>query len=456
MIGKLSFLLTLIVLVCASCSSRYYIRRGNVIYETGRYYKAETKYDKAFNKARNPELRARAAMLAARCTEDVNKIADAHNRYRKAVQANKELPDPYLKMAEMNVRRGDFDAAFENYERFAELFPEDERAKDGRYYVELLMKDLSQETRYTVELQKDFNSRYGDFGPVFYPEDNNIVYFASSRPQEKRKGKRTDPVTGDAFCHIYVTEYTQEIKGKIHSVESFGSVDGPGVRYIVFLQGCHMRCKYCHNPDTWAGCGENDGAKLMTPQEVLKTAMRYKAYWKQTGGITVSGGEALLQIDFVTELFRLAKENGVNTCLDTSGNPFTMEEPFFGKFNELMKYTDLFMLDIKHIDDEEHKKLTGQTNKNILDMAQYLSKNGKKMWIRHVLVPGITTDERYLKQLREFIDTLKTVDRVEVLPYHTLGVFKWKELGIPYQLDGVEPPTEEQIECAKRILNCQN
>ena len=247
-----------------------------------------------------------------------------------------------------------------------------------------------------------------------------------------------------------------ETLGRVHSVESFGSADGPGVRYIVFLKGCNMRCKYCHNPDTWAKCGENDGAKLMTPQEVLKTAMRYKAYWKQTGGITVSGGEALLQIDFVTELFKLAKEKGVNTCLDTSGNPFTVEEPFFGKFNELMKYTDLFMLDIKHIDDEEHKKLTGQTNKNILDMAQYLSKNGKKMWIRNVLVPGITTDERYLNQLREFIDTLKTVDRVEVLPYHTLGVFKWKELGIPYQLEGVEPPTEEQIECAKRILNCQN
>lgn len=247
-----------------------------------------------------------------------------------------------------------------------------------------------------------------------------------------------------------------ETLGRVHSVESFGSADGPGVRYIVFLKGCNMRCKYCHNPDTWAKCGENDGAKLMTPQEVLKTAMRYKAYWKQTGGITVSGGEALLQIDFVTELFRLAKENGVNTCLDTSGNPFTRKEPFFGKFNELIKYTDLFMLDIKHIDDEEHKKLTGQTNKNILDMAQYLSDNGKKMWIRHVLVLGITTDEKYLKQLREFIDTLKTVDRVEVLPYHTLGVFKWKELGIPYQLDGVEPPTKEQIECAKRILNCQN
>ena len=247
-----------------------------------------------------------------------------------------------------------------------------------------------------------------------------------------------------------------ETLGRVHSVESFGSADGPGVRYIVFLKGCNMRCKYCHNPDTWAKCGENDGAKLMTPQEVLKTAMRYKAYWKQTGGITVSGGEALLQIDFVTELFKLAKEKGVNTCLDTSGNPFTVEEPFFGKFNELMKYTDLFMLDIKHIDDEEHKKLTGQTNKNILDMAQYLSKNGKKMWIRHVLVNRITTDDRYLNHHTEFIDTLKTVDRVEVLPYHTLGVFKWKELGIPYQLEGVEPPTKEQIECAKRILNCQN
>jgi len=148
----------------------------------------------------------------------------------------------------------------------------------------------------------------------------------------------------------------------------------PGSEIYSILKGCNMRCKYCHNPDTWAKCGKNDGAKLMTPQEVLKTAMRYKAYWKQTGGITVSGGEALLQIDFVTELFKLAKEKGVNTCLDTSGNPFTVEEPFFGKFNELMKYTDLFMLDIKHIDDEEHKKLTGQTNKNILDMLNISQK----------------------------------------------------------------------------------
>ena len=247
-------------------------------------------------------------------------------------------------------------------------------------------------------------------------------------------------------------EQANEIKGYVHSLESFGSVDGPGVRYVIFLTGCAMRCQFCHNPDTW----NLKKGTLYTADELLKTALRYRTYWGDKGGITVSGGEPLLQIDFLIELFRKAKEAGVHTTLDTSGNPFTREEPFFGKVQELMKYTDLFMLDIKHIDDEEHKKLTGQTNKNILDMAQYLSKNGKKMWIRHVLVPGITTDERYLKQLREFIDTLKTVDRVEVLPYHTLGVFKWKELGIPYQLDGVEPPTEEQIECAKRILNCQN
>ena len=239
-----------------------------------------------------------------------------------------------------------------------------------------------------------------------------------------------------------------EIKGRIHSVESFGSADGPGVRYIVFLKGCNMRCQYCHNPDTWA----KDGGELMTPEEVLKKALRCKSYWKETCGITVSGGEALLQIDFVTELFRLAKEKGVNTCLDTSGNPFSLEEPFKSKFDELMKYTDLFMLDIKHIDDAAHRKLTGQTNQNILEMAAYLSDHGKAMWIRHVLVPGITTEEDELYRLRSFLDTLKTVERVEVLPYHTLGVFKWKELGIPYQLEGVDPPTKEQIDRAKEIL----
>ena len=194
---------------------------------------------------------------------------------------------------------------------------------------------------------------------------------------------------------------------------------------------------------------------MKTPEEILKQALRYKNYWGKKGGITVSGGEALLQIDFVTELFTLAKEKGVNTCLDTSGNPFTREEPFYSKFEKLMEVTDLFMLDIKEIDEEEHRKLTGQTNKNILDMARCLSEHGKKMWIRHVLVPGITDDEGQLTRLRAFIDTLETVERVEVLPYHTLGVFKWKELGIPYALEDVNPPSAESVARAREILGCE-
>ncbi|MCI5726713.1 MAG: pyruvate formate-lyase-activating protein [Clostridium sp.] len=241
----------------------------------------------------------------------------------------------------------------------------------------------------------------------------------------------------------------EQILGNIHSLESFGSADGPGVRYIIFLRGCNMRCKYCHNPDTWA---KKDGNMLMTADEVLQKALRYKNYWKNNGGITVSGGEALLQIDFLIELFRKAKEKGIHTTLDTSGNPFTRENPFFEKFNVLMKYTDLFMLDIKHIDDECHKKLTGCSNKNILDMANYLSDNNKDMWIRHVLVPGITDSKEQLTNLKEFISTLNSVKKVEILPYHTLGVFKWEELGIPYGLENVNPPSKEQIEEAKRIL----
>lgn len=241
---------------------------------------------------------------------------------------------------------------------------------------------------------------------------------------------------------------TDTIKGNIHSIETFGSADGPGVRYIVFLKGCNMRCKYCHNPDTWAVQGEN----WQTPEEVLKQALRYRPYWRDNGGITVSGGEALLQIDFVTELFRQAKAQGVHTCLDTSGNPFTREQPFYDKFLQLMEVTDLFMLDLKQMDPEKHRELTGWDNANILDMARCLSDHGKSMWIRHVLVPGVTDDEEQLKALKDFVDSLQTVERLEILPYHTLGVFKWKELGIPYGLEDVCPPTEEEMLRAKKLL----
>lgn len=241
------------------------------------------------------------------------------------------------------------------------------------------------------------------------------------------------------------------MNGIIHSTESFGSVDGPGIRFIIFLQGCTMRCQFCHNPDTWNL--QSDEAFSATAEEMLETALRYKSYWKEEGGITVSGGEPLLQIDFLIELFRLAKEKDINTCIDTSGGPFTFEQPFFGKFEELMKYTDLLLVDIKHIDNEAHKKLTGHPNEHILAMTKYLSDINKPIWIRHVLVPGINDSDEYLSKLNDFIKTLGNVQRVDILPYHTFGVGKWEILGIPYQLNDVEPPSEELFEHAKEMLH---
>ena len=238
------------------------------------------------------------------------------------------------------------------------------------------------------------------------------------------------------------------IKGRIHSLESFGAVDGPGIRYLIFLKGCNMRCQYCHNVDTWNPETDN----LMTADELLDKAERFRSYWGKEGGITVSGGEPLMQIDFLTELFRKAKEKGVHTTLDTSGAPFTEEGSWFEKWKELMKYTDLVMLDIKQIDDEQHKILTGRTNRNILRMAEVLSDMGKPVWIRHVLVPERSDKDEYLHRLADFIHTLKNVEKVEVLPYHTLGVFKWEALGIPYALEGIKPPTKERVENAERIL----
>ena len=240
---------------------------------------------------------------------------------------------------------------------------------------------------------------------------------------------------------------------RIHSTESCGTVDGPGVRFIIFLKGCNMRCKYCHNPDTWANSKET---MEMTPQEALEKALKYKTYWGNEGGITISGGEPLLQIDFLIELFKLAKKEGVNTCIDTSGANFTREEPFFSKFNELMKYTDLLLLDIKHIDSQKHKELTGKPNDNILDMAKYLSDINKSVWIRHVLVPGISDVDEYLIELDKFISSLNNVKKVEVLPYHTLGTFKWEELNIPYQLEGVNPPSQERVDNANKLLHVDN
>lgn len=239
-----------------------------------------------------------------------------------------------------------------------------------------------------------------------------------------------------------------DIKGYVHSLETFGLVDGPGVRFVVFLQGCPLRCQFCHNPETWRSGGEE-----WTAEELWKKAFRYKQYWKSNGGVTVSGGEPLLQIDFLIEFFKLAKKSGVHTALDTSGQPFSTDPEWLEKFRTLMEYTDLVLLDLKQMDEEGHKALTGKSNRNILEMARWLSDNDTKMWIRHVLVPNLTDDEDDLQNMYRFISTLKTVERVEILPYHTLGLAKWVKMGIDYPLDGVKVPTEEQVKRAEEILH---
>ena len=239
------------------------------------------------------------------------------------------------------------------------------------------------------------------------------------------------------------------MKGLVHSIESFGTVDGPGIRFVLFLKGCPLRCKYCHNPDTW----HVTGAKEMTVEEVVKNVLKYKGYYGEKGGITVSGGEPLTQIDFVIELFKELKKYKINTAVDTSGfmyNPNNSES--IRKHDELLKYTDLFLLDIKHIDSKGHIELTGVDNHNTLAFAKYLSDNNKDMWIRHVVVPGITLNEEYLTKLKEFTDTLKTVKKIEVLPYHTMGEVKYTNLGIEYPLKGVRTPTKEEIQEVKKIL----
>ena len=231
------------------------------------------------------------------------------------------------------------------------------------------------------------------------------------------------------------------MKGYIHQLESFGSVDGPGVRFIIFFAGCPLRCKYCHNPDTW----DMMKGKQYTADELLDEAITCREYWGTKGGITVSGGEPLAQIDFLLELFTNAKERGINTCIDTAGGPFTREGEWFEKFKRLMNVTDVLLMDIKHINEEEHIKLTGHTGKNIIEMFRYLDEINKPVWIRHVLVPGITDNDEYLIQTRDFIRTLGNVQRVEVLPYHGLGAMKYKDLGIDYVLKDTNSPTAERV-----------
>lgn len=236
-----------------------------------------------------------------------------------------------------------------------------------------------------------------------------------------------------------------DIKGYIHSKESFGTVDGPGLRYVLFLQGCPMRCLYCHNPDTWA----THGGEEITPEEVIAEYNKNRAFYKK-GGITVTGGEPLLQIDFVTELFRLCKERDIHTCIDTSGITYSeTNKAYLEKLDKLIGYTDLVMLDIKHINTENHKALTGHGNEKILAFAKYLEEKNIPLWVRHVVVPGYTDNEEHLFELGRFIGTLKNLRALDVLPYHNLGEVKYRELGIPYPLQGLAPTTKAEADAAR-------
>ena len=247
--------------------------------------------------------------------------------------------------------------------------------------------------------------------------------------------------------------------GYINKLESFGSVDGPGIRFVVFLQGCPMRCRFCHNPETWKFAnGETAatlGAMAMTADELLDKALRFKTYWGRDGGITVSGGEPLAQLDFMIEFFEKAKVAGVHTCIDTSGVTFSREPAVFAKFEKLMAVTDLLLVDIKHIDDAAHKELTGHGNENIMDFYRYLDEIRKPIWIRHVLVPGISDDDAALLRTRDFIRTLGNVQRVEVLPYHAFALGKYAELGIDYSLKDTQSPDVARVENANRILETE-
>ena len=237
------------------------------------------------------------------------------------------------------------------------------------------------------------------------------------------------------------------IKGNIHSIETFGTVDGPGIRYVVFVKGCPMRCLYCHNPDTW----EFGGGTEMSAEDIIADYNKYREFHKN-GGITVTGGEPLAQIDFVTELFSFAKNDNIHTCLDTSGVTFSRDKAVLDKFDALIKYTDLVMLDIKHIDNDRHFALTGHENKNILDFALYLKEKNIPVWIRHVVVPDFTFNEDYLYRLGLFLGTLTNLKALDVLPYHDMGKIKYHQLGIPYPLENTPPLDKSDAQMAHDII----
>jgi pyruvate formate lyase activating enzyme len=230
---------------------------------------------------------------------------------------------------------------------------------------------------------------------------------------------------------------------RIHSIETFGTHDGPGLRLVIFLQGCNLRCLYCHNPDSWERCG----GRLMKRMDLVKVAENQREYFGKNGGVTVSGGEPTLQSKNLIKLFKKLKERKINTALDTNGAIVSDEVKL------LYKHTDLVLLDVKHMDEKMHIKLTGASNKNMFKMAEFREKSEKDMWIRYVLLPGWNDSEKYLRQFGEYFKNYKTIKKVEILPYHTLGIYKYKELGLKYKLSTIKPPTKKNIENARKILS---
>jgi len=239
------------------------------------------------------------------------------------------------------------------------------------------------------------------------------------------------------------------MNGNIHSIETLGTVDGPGIRYVIFVQGCLLRCQFCHNADTW----EIGTGKEMAVSDIIDDLVSYLPFIEASGGgITVSGGEPLLQIPFLLELFKECKKRGIHTTIDSSGGCFSHARIFLEQLDELLLYTDLVLLDLKQINRKKHISLTGMANDHILEFAKFLSDRKVPIWVRHVLVPTITDDPEDLSRLGEFIGTLENIEKIEILPYHKLGVYKWEALGHDYPLKQVEPPTAENIEFANQQL----
>lgn len=231
-------------------------------------------------------------------------------------------------------------------------------------------------------------------------------------------------------------------RGRIHSIESMGLVDGPGIRTVVFFQGCKLRCAYCHNPDTWNPEGGNE----ITPDQLLKKILRYKPYFEKSGGgVTFSGGDPLLQPEFLLEMLKLCKEKGIHTAIDTAGYGF-------GDYDEILKYTDLILLDIKHVDDIGYKNLTGKSKIGLDNFLAAAQNSDCKLWIRHVIVPGITDSKEHIEKLQEIIGEIKNVEKIELLPYHTMGTYKYEKLGVPYRLEGVEPMDKVYVKQLENML----